>query len=85
MQEKHAICHLDDCSEFKKFYRGLTRGVDTISLLELSERNEFFLKKQQNGLTNFSEDNLLSQFNLYCCCRSFLAHRESDKFIIVNQ
>ena len=35
-------------------------------------------------MINTNDKNMAQYFNLWCCCHSDLAHRESDKFIIVN-
>lgn len=86
IKEKLSICHQTDCLQFDRFYKGLTKNVDSVKLAEMQDINEHFLKKcSELNLASIRDENFLSQINFYCCCHSDLSHRESDKFIIVNK
>lgn len=57
----------------------MSRGVKKLTELQLSKEN--FMKAPQKPDFTLKE---WDKINYWCCCASDLAHRESDKFIIVN-
>ena len=75
------ISHKLECTEFAKFYRQLYKGIDDIDLMELQLDNPNLLKDRPPTISQNPKDRIV----LWCCCKSHLAHRESDKFTIINK
>ena len=76
------ISHKCDCKEYEAFYNKFYKDYfdDIESLLDLRDRPNF-LKENKRTSSKNPKDRIV----LWCCCKSHLAHRESDKFTIINK